>query len=136
VNPDADRASFASGDDGARGLTAWILEPRKLRPRRAAIAHHHGQVCAVSFSDDAPLLAGGLTDLLEELRGRLLRVKGFVHLAGEARRGFLELAGDRAGLTLGEPWGSDRPRTELVLIGEDIDEASIRRRLWACRTAG
>jgi hypothetical protein len=26
--------------------------------------------------------------------------------------------------------------TELVLIGEDLDEPAVRRALWACRTAG
>jgi G3E family GTPase len=62
-----------------------------------------------------------------------VRAKGFVHIAGESRRGFLERAGTRTSLGYGEPWGDEVPRTELVLIGEDLDEAALLRRLWACR---
>ena len=40
----------------------------------------------------------------------LVRAKGFVHLAGEPRRGFLERAGLRTELRLGEPWGDDAAR--------------------------
>jgi hypothetical protein len=27
-------------------------------------------------------------------------------------------------------------KTELVLIGDDLDEAALRRALWACRAGG
>jgi hypothetical protein len=33
-------------------------------------------------------------------------------------------------------WGDGPRRTELVLIGDDLDEPAIHRALWACRTAG
>ena len=69
------------------------------------------------------------------LRERLFRVKGYVHVAGEERRGYLELAGENLELRLAEPWGDDPPGTELVLIGDGLDEAALRRQLWACRAA-
>ncbi len=69
----------------------------------------------------------------ERLGPALVRAKGFVHLAGEARRGFLERAGAHTTLKYAEPWGDERPRTELVMIGEGFDEVAIRRQLWACR---
>jgi G3E family GTPase len=69
----------------------------------------------------------------ERLGPALVRAKGFVHLAGEARRGFLERAGAHTTLRYAEPWGDERPRTELVMIGEGFDEAAIRRQIWACR---
>ena len=47
-----------------------------------------------------------------------------MRLAGEARRGFLERAGAHTTLKLAEPWGDERPRTELVLIGEGFDEVA------------
>ena len=40
------------------------------------------------------------------LGDRLVRAKGHVHLAGETRRGFLERAGDRTSLNLGEGSGN------------------------------
>ena len=71
--------------------------------------------------------------MIEGLGAALVRAKGFVHLAGDDRRGFLERAGARTGLALGEPWGADARGTELVLIGDGLDGDAIRRQLWACR---
>jgi len=65
--PHAERAAFPADDAGARAMTAWVTEPRKLRAwteRRRAHdhddgehGHHHpNQLVAVTFTDDAPLL--------------------------------------------------------------------------------
>lgn len=133
INPEAERASFPSGAEGTRALTRWLLESRALRRRAAsAAAHRHGQLAAAAFVDRGTLAAEPLLALFEELAPGLLRVKGFVNLSGESRRGFLELAGGRLTLECREPWGEDERRTELVVIGEGLDEASLRRRLWAC----
>jgi len=132
-------------------MTAWVTEPRKLRAwtlRRPAHeptdahahahAHHHGgQLVAVTFTDPAPLVGERVMAVIEALGTRLVRAKGFVHLAGEDRRGFVERAGVRTSLSLHDPWTAGAPRTtELVLIGDDLDEAALRRALWACRAAG
>jgi G3E family GTPase len=150
LNPDAERASFPRDDDGGMAMTAWILEPRPLtafasRGHDHAHGHHHhdddrghhhaGQLAAAIFTDPAPLLAGPLMEFVHSLGDRLVRAKGWVRLHGEPRRGFLERAGVRTELRLAEPWGADAPRTELVLIGDELDEAAVRRALWACRAA-
>ena len=83
-----------------------------------------------------PLVAGPLMEAIAALGDRLVRAKGFVHLAGEPRRGFLERAGLRTELRLLEAWGDAPRRTELVLIGDGLDEAAVRRALWACRAGG
>jgi G3E family GTPase len=142
----AERAAFPAGEAGARAMTAWVIEPRPLRAHRArAHAHDHGdaghhhagsQLVAVSFSDDAPLVGERVLAAVIALGDRLVRAKGFVHVAGEARRGFLERAGIRTELTWAGAWGDAAPRTELVLIGDELDEAAIHRALWACRAAG
>lgn len=136
--PDAERASFPRGQDHA--LTSWLLEPRKLRAwttrahDHAGDDHHHGgQLIAVTFADDAPLVAERVLAVLESLGSRLVRAKGFVVLAGDDRRGFVERAGIRTSLERREPWGTTPRRTEIVLIGDDLDEAALRRALWACR---
>jgi G3E family GTPase len=71
--------------------------------------------------------------VLEGLGERLVRAKGFVHLAGDDRRGFVERAGVRTSLEPRDAWGVAPRRTELVMIGDDLDEASLYRALWACR---
>ena len=154
--PHAERAAFPTDDAGARAMTAWVIEPRKLRAwterKRGqdhgegddhdpghdhGHDHHHGnQIVAVTFCDDAPLVGERVLAYLESLGERLIRAKGFVHLAGDARRGFVERAGIRTELRHDGVWGSGARRTELVLIGDDLDEAAVHRALWACRTAG
>jgi G3E family GTPase len=134
----AEVASFPAGPEGDRALVHWLLDVRTgagHATRASAPSHRHGQLVAVSLTADAPLLAAPLMALLDALGDRLVRAKGFAHLAGEPRRGFVERAGVRTALTLGAPWGDTAPRTELVLIGEGLDEAALRRQLWACRTA-
>ncbi|HEU4734791.1 MAG TPA: GTP-binding protein, partial [Kofleriaceae bacterium] len=145
IAPHAERAGFPSGEAGARAMTAWVIEPRALRawsePRHRhhdahGHGHHHnGQLTAVSFCDDAPLVGERVLAYLASLGDRLVRAKGFVHLAGDARRGFVERAGIRTELRHEGEWAGP-PRTELVLIGDDLDEATVHRALWACRTAG
>ncbi len=146
---DAERASFRDDDAGMRAMTAWIVEARPLRAwtegkrahdqahDHAHGGHHHAnQLVAIAFTDDAPLVGERVLAVLTSLGDRLVRAKGFVHLAGDDRRGFVERAGVRTSLTHREPWGDAARRTELVLIGDDLDEASIHRALWACRAAG
>jgi G3E family GTPase len=146
IAPDAERAAFPADDAGARAMTAWVIAPRKLRAwterrthedEHAAHGHHHGnQLVAVTFSDDAPLIGERVLACVEALGDRLVRAKGFVHLAGESRRGFVERAGIRTELRCEGEWGSGPRRTELVLIGDGLDEAAIHRALWACRAMG
>jgi G3E family GTPase len=140
VAPHAERASFPLDAAGARALTAWVIEPRPLRawvagkPADHAHAHHHAnQLIAISFCDPAPLVGERVLAFVESLGDRLVRAKGFVHLAGDARRGFVERAGIRTELRHLEPWGDAPPVTELVLIGDGLDDAAIHRGLWACR---
>jgi G3E family GTPase len=133
-NPAAERASFPLTDEATAELVPWLLDVRPGgRARPAHGPHRHGQLAAVAYSDPAPLLAEPLLAVVERLGSALVRAKGFVHLAGEPRRGFLERAGLRTELRFAEPWGEAPPLTELVLIGEGLDAGAIRRQLWACR---
>jgi G3E family GTPase len=135
INDRAEVASFPDSDAGRVALVHWLLEERALsapaRPHRHA--HRQGQLTAATFSATEPLLEEPLLALLDELGDRLFRVKGTVDVAGRAGPSFLEKAGVRTELRACGSWPQGAPRrTELVLIGE-IDEAAIRRRLWACR---
>ena len=133
-NSAAERASFPPTDEATAELCPWLLDVRpSSRARPAHAPHHHGQLAAIAYSDTTALLGEPLLAFVESLGPRLVRAKGFVHLAGEPRRGFLERAGLRTELRLGEPWGTDSPATEIVLIGEGLDDGAIRRQIWACR---
>jgi len=134
---DAERAAFPHTAEGTAALVSWVLEVRAAgrAPRAHGHAAHQHQLVAATFVDDAPLLEAQLVAVLEQLRDRLVRVKGFVHLAGRSRRGFVELAGATLEVRDGEPWADAPRRSELVLIGDGIDEATVRRRLWSCRAA-
>ncbi len=143
--PHAERASFPSDVAGARALTAWLTEPRPLRAwserphthHHAHDGHHHkNQLVAITFSDAAPLVGDRVLAAVEGFGERLVRAKGFVHLAGDNRRGFVERAGIRTELRYLEDWGATPRRTELVLIGDGLDEGAVHRALWACRAGG
>jgi G3E family GTPase len=136
LNPAAERAVFPAGEAAAVALAAWLLDRPGGRRRRGL--HHHGdhQLVAAAFSDEAPLLSEPLLGLCERLGPALVRVKGFVHLAGEDRRAFLERAGRATSLRLGEPWPAGPRRSELVFIvelGQGLDPAAVERELLACR---
>nr|MBP9087475.1 GTP-binding protein [Kofleriaceae bacterium] len=154
VAPHAERASFASDDAGGMALTHWVLDARPvvldaqhagLRPQLHAPHHHHhdghhhhSQLIAASFVDDVPLVGAKVLDVLRRLGPALLRAKGFVLLAPDAQspvvqRGFVEHAGRRTDLRTLGPWDDAPKRTELVIIGDNLDEAALRRALWACR---
>ena len=136
-NPAAERASFPDSEEASAALVPWLLDTRaaaraQARPARAG-AHAHGQLVAVSFTDEQPLLGEPLMAVIDGLGPALVRAKGFIRLAGSLHRGFLERAGAHTSLVLGDAWGADTPRTEMVLIGEALDADAINRQLWARR---
>jgi G3E family GTPase len=137
LNPVAERVAFPAGDAGTADLVSWLLQAEFQHRRNEARApHRHGhghQLAAASFVDDAPLLADAVLLVCAALGDRLVRAKGFVHLANQPRRAFLERAGAQTSLSLGEPWGDEPRQTRVVLIGEGLDEAALQRQLWACR---
>jgi G3E family GTPase len=140
LNPAAERASFPASAGGTAALVPFILDdlgPRSERDEHSAPhAHAHGQLAVVALTEDAPLCAEPLLALCGRLGSALVRAKGFVSLEGEGRQGFLERAGARLELRLGDPWPPGPRRSEIVLIGDGLDAGLLQRQLWACRAAG
>ena len=148
IAPRAELAGFPDSDDGAMAMTAWLLERRRLRVGAGAAHHHghqhhdhgrghhhHGQLGAAIFADPSPLIADALLAVLAGLGDRLVRAKGFVRIADDDAAAFVEKAGSVLELRRGATWAGV-PATELVMIGDDLDEAELRRALWACRAGG
>ncbi len=63
----------------------------------------------------------------------VLRVKGYVAVAGKPMRLLVQAVGERVRAQFDRPWGADPRRSHLVVIAEhdDIDEAAIRAVLEA-----
>jgi G3E family GTPase len=139
--PGADRASFPDDEAGVRALAGWLLAPRRWTPPpRPTHRHdgagdhgHGGQLAAMVFTDDQPLLAERVLAVVRGLGDQLIRAKGFVHLAEGRGCEYLEKAGLHTSLGPAPPSTALPRRSELVLIGDGLDEAAIRRALWACR---
>ena len=73
---------------------------------------------------------------VEKLPAAIFRAKGFIRLAAPAdRRAILHVVGSRARMTLGDLWGDEAPRTQLVFIGEPggLDPADLQARFDRCR---
>jgi len=135
LNGEAERAAFPGTEEATRALTLWLLEERKRREiSRRHHSHSQGQLVAATFVEEAELVPELVIELIESMRDRLYRVKGFVRVAGSDRLAYVELAGQRVSLR-DDPDVPTGTRTELVFIGEGFDEAVIRRRLWACRAS-
>jgi G3E family GTPase len=127
----AERASFPQGDAGSRALAGWLLDALGTRRRSMRASAHQPQLAAVSIFDGPALLEEPLLAAIARMGDTLVRAKGWVRLAGGGQ-GFLEKAGERVSLRRVEGSG----RTELVLIGQGLDEAACTRTIWACGVAG
>src|SRR4051812_23649762 len=74
--PHAERASFPDDTAGSLALSSWLLESRPLRAwsahPHAGDAHHHGnQLVAITFAEDAPLVAERVMAVIDQLGARL-----------------------------------------------------------------
>jgi G3E family GTPase len=91
-----------------------------------------------SFVDDRPLDFKALRDAVLGLQTDIYRAKGVLYFQDSPqRRGLLHVVGKRVRLTVGEPWGDEAPRSQLVLIGAAgaVDPAALQARFEACLAA-
>lgn len=98
--------------------------------------HHHKHDHSLVFSSwsyesQRPFDLKAIREVIRELPVSIYRAKGILYLADSpSRRGILHLAGKRARLTLGEPWGMELPRSQIVLIGShgSIEPQQLQKR--------
>jgi G3E family GTPase len=134
INGAAEVAAFVRGHEGDMFLSRWLLEKRRngATPGARLRKRRHGQLVAATFVDERPMVGALVSEWLARLGPSIVRAKGFVNLAGQDRRAWLEVAGARVTLAPAAPWGDDTRMTELVVIGEGLDDESLKRQLWAC----
>jgi G3E family GTPase len=100
-------------------------------------AHDHSLVFNTwSYATDEPIVYEALCDVVDGLPGTIFRAKGLVFLKeAPERRGIMHVVGRRATLTLGEKWGAQKPRTQLVVIGSHggVDAEMLQSMFDSCR---
>ena len=101
--------------------------------------HHHDHshddfdtiVVELGEVDDPEKLQDAIVKLARERN--ILRVKGYVAVAGKPMRMLVQAVGERLRAQYDQPWGAQPRRTQLVVIAEhdNIDEPAIRAALGA-----
>lgn len=97
-------------------------------------AHLHGQYQSLSFTSDKPLHPLAFQEFVnKKIPRQIYRAKGIVDLGskGHDHKYIFQLVGARADLSW-EDWAGTEPKTELVFIGRDFSEDTLRRDLEAC----
>ncbi len=94
--------------------------------------HDHSLVFSTwSFESNEPFDLKALREVVKALPVNIYRAKGVLYLADSpTRRGVLQMVGKRVRLTLAEPWGDEKPRNQVVVIGShgSIDAGELRKR--------
>jgi G3E family GTPase len=81
-----------------------------------------------NWHSDEPLLIAEIRRALDELPKDIFRVKGILYLREiPDKQVVLQMVGKRVSLTEGDAWGSEKPYSEVVLIGEheNMDTAAL-----------
>jgi len=140
-------AAFARGRHGQlegdeHGTLLQLLDTRSgvLRsvPSESGAAGRHG-IDAVSLSHDGELdedrFAEWVQGALGSVRARILRVKGILAIGGVEERVIVQGVGEAIEVTLGPPWGDTARTSRLVILGLELDDASLREGFRSCMIA-
>ncbi|MCH2111919.1 MAG: GTP-binding protein [Planctomycetes bacterium] len=129
-------ASFADIDP------QMVLEERPHQPMGAPSSSrdhvHQSELQAVTLcSEDRldPLKTElWFNSIAQGHAGEIVRWKGFLHLDGHPERGVLQGTYELFNVAAGPPWSTEARRTELVMIGRDLNREALERGLSACKT--
>ena len=100
--------------------------------------HHHSNhlendgFTSVSFQSDKPLAIRKFQYFLDnQLPATVFRAKGILWFDESPKRHIFHLSGKRFSLDDDE-WGDRKPKSQLVLIGQDLDHDTLKTQLEAC----
>lgn len=102
----------------------------------AAHAHHSDHLAidgftSLSFQSDRPFSIRKFQDFLDnQLSSSIFRAKGILWFEESPKRHIFHLSGKR--FTLDDSEWKGTPKNQLVLIGQDLDHATLRSQLDAC----
>jgi len=84
--------------------------------------HHHDHTLVFdswSYTTDTPFNYRAVREAIRSVPAAIYRAKGKRVVVGSERQGVFHLVGKRASLTLGPPWGEQKPRSQIVIIGSE-----------------
>lgn len=113
----------------------WVFASQGVAlSKKQPLPHPQGQLQAIAWSTRRPLVRNRLETLLHALDEKILRAKGILFLAEMGGQHPVPVVMHVAGSQMEfKPYeGSSFSDSTVVLIGENMDEASIRLRLAAC----
>jgi G3E family GTPase len=120
------------------GSSASATQRGQGLPDRAEYPHAH-PFTAWHWSHDQPLSLPKLRSVLETLPDGVYRAKGILHVEElPSYRYVLQMVGKRYHLDETGRWGSEPPRSEVVMIGsrDGIDGEAFQRAFDACVGTG
>ena len=96
---------------------------------------HHSTISSMAFIFDRPMHVDHFEALVQELtaREKIYRSKGILSIAGNPRRAVFHGVNNRFSIFPDRLWGKNEQRqSQLVFIGENLDEPAIRLSLEKC----
>ena len=132
----------------AFGVRGFHLDENLLRPasserslsfRPAGTRSFADDIAALHLSHDGPLdlqrISAFMNQLVEHHAEQLLRYKGVLAITGEPRRLVFQGVHRITGFDYGREWQDDEtPRSNIVLIGQQLPADAIRAEFAACLT--
>ncbi len=106
-----------------------------LRGPQPAASTHKEMFSSWSFESDYPFAAKKFRELIQSLPQTIFRAKGIVFLAEASEyKHHMHVVGHWAYTQLGDRWGSQKPRTKFVVIGEHgkLDEIALQTAFESC----
>ncbi len=101
--------------------------------------HDHSLVFnSWSWESKQPLSLRAVRQLSKALPTSIFRVKGILNLSDSPeRRAILHIVGTRVRLSIGEPWGDQKPYSQVVVIGTPggVDADELQKGFDGCLTA-
>ena len=112
--------------------------PQEVERTWVAQHEHDDEVGSIAIEREGDVdpdrLNAWLGELLAERGVDIFRMKGFISLAGESRRFVFQGVHMLFDGQPDRPWGDEPRRNQLVFIGRNLDEHSMRQRFEACLT--
>ncbi|MCL2534811.1 MAG: GTP-binding protein [Nocardiaceae bacterium] len=96
--------------------------------------HFHAMYQSVTFTSESPMHPRRLVQFLEKQPAGVYRIKGYVYFGvpGHQQKYLLQVVGDHVAFHPQKWHPGENRRTELVVIGTDLDPESIDALLDAC----